>query len=103
MRPKQLMVPAEAAHDTIGALGDVGLLQFKDLNADKSAFQRTYANQVRLSCPCDRDRGLWSRRGRRPVCRGEIVSRRSERCTLRRRRNARGAASSRAALRVRLG
>lgn len=42
------MVPAEAAHDTIGALGDVGLLQFKDLNADKSAFQRTYANQVRV-------------------------------------------------------
>ena len=41
------MIPAESAHDTIGALGDVGLLQFKDLNADKSAFQRTYANQVR--------------------------------------------------------
>lgn len=40
------MMPAESAHDTIGALGDVGLLQFKDLNADKSAFQRTYANQV---------------------------------------------------------
>jgi hypothetical protein len=40
------MIPAESAHDTIGALGDVGLLQFKDLNADKSAFQRTYANQV---------------------------------------------------------
>jgi hypothetical protein len=46
-RCTQLMIPAESAHDTIGALGDVGLLQFKDLNADKSAFQRTYANQVR--------------------------------------------------------
>lgn len=43
----QLMIPAESAHDTIAALGDVGLLQFKDLNADKSAFQRTYANQVK--------------------------------------------------------
>lgn len=42
------MIPAESAHDTIGALGEVGLLQFKDLNADKSAFQRTYANQVGL-------------------------------------------------------
>jgi V-type H+-transporting ATPase subunit a len=42
------MVPAESAHDTIGALGEVGLLQFKDLNADKSAFQRTYANQVSI-------------------------------------------------------
>lgn len=42
----QLMVPAETAHDTITALGDIGLLQFKDLNTDKSAFQRCYASQV---------------------------------------------------------
>jgi V-type H+-transporting ATPase subunit a len=41
------MIPAESAHDTIAALGDLGLLQFKDLNTDKSAFQRSYANQVR--------------------------------------------------------
>eukprot|EP00878_Enallax_costatus_P010440 GHUV01010898.1.p1 GENE.GHUV01010898.1~~GHUV01010898.1.p1 ORF type:complete len:788 (+),score=229.98 GHUV01010898.1:234-2597(+) len=47
MQLVQLMIPAESAHDTVGALGDVGLLQFKDLNADKSAFQRTYANQVK--------------------------------------------------------
>lgn len=44
------MIPSEAAHDTMEALGEVGLLQFKDLNADKSAFQRTYASQVRF-CP----------------------------------------------------
>ena len=25
----------------------MGLLQFKDMNADKNAFQRTYANQVK--------------------------------------------------------
>jgi hypothetical protein len=43
----QLMVPAESAHGTIAALGEVGMLQFKDLNADKSAFQRTFANHVR--------------------------------------------------------
>ncbi len=47
----QLLIPAEAAHDTITLLGEVGLLQFKDLNADKSAFQRTYANQVRQQQP----------------------------------------------------
>ena len=32
-----------------------GVMQFKDLNADKSAFQRTYANQARALCshaPC---------------------------------------------------
>lgn len=45
--PAQLMIPAESAHHTVAALGDVGLLQFKDLNTDKSAFQRTYASQVR--------------------------------------------------------
>jgi V-type H+-transporting ATPase subunit a len=41
------MIPAESAHDTVAALGEVGLLQFKDLNTEKSAFQRTYANQAR--------------------------------------------------------
>ena len=43
----QLVIPAEAAHDTVARLGHVGLMQFKDLNTDKSAFQRTYANQVK--------------------------------------------------------
>ncbi len=42
----QLMMPAEAAHDTVAALGHVGLLQFKDLNTDKSAFQKSYSTQV---------------------------------------------------------
>ena len=28
----QLMMPSESAHDTVAALGEVGLLQFKDLN-----------------------------------------------------------------------
>jgi V-type H+-transporting ATPase subunit a len=41
------MIPAEAAHDTIASLGELGLLQFKDLNADKNAFQRTFASQIK--------------------------------------------------------
>ena len=41
------MIPAEAAHDTIASLGEIGLLQFKDLNQDKSAFQRTFASQIK--------------------------------------------------------
>ena len=57
------MIPAEAAHDTISALGEVGMLQFKDLNADKSAFQRTYANQV---CVLRGRRGLALRWGSVP-------------------------------------
>ena len=43
----QLLIPAELSHDAIDAIGEIGQLQFKDLNADKSVFQRTYANQVR--------------------------------------------------------
>jgi V-type H+-transporting ATPase subunit a len=41
------MIPAEAAHDTISALGDLGMLQFKDLASDKNAFQRTFASQIK--------------------------------------------------------
>uniref|UniRef100_A0A5B6ZDC6 V-type proton ATPase subunit a n=2 Tax=Davidia involucrata TaxID=16924 RepID=A0A5B6ZDC6_DAVIN len=43
----QLIIPIEAAHQTIGYLGDLGLIQFKDLNAEKSPFQRTYATQIK--------------------------------------------------------
>jgi len=41
------MIPAEAAHDTIEALGNLGKLQFKDLNEHESAFKRTYASQIK--------------------------------------------------------
>ncbi|XP_024366446.1 V-type proton ATPase subunit a3 [Physcomitrium patens] len=43
----QLIIPAESAHDTVTYLAELGLIQFKDLNPDKSPFQRTYANQVK--------------------------------------------------------
>lgn len=43
----QLLIPSELSHDTIDALGSIGQLQFKDLNSDKSVFQRTYASQVK--------------------------------------------------------
>ncbi|KAJ9537927.1 hypothetical protein OSB04_030660 [Centaurea solstitialis] len=43
----QLIVPIESAHLTLSYLGDIGLIQFKDLNADKSPFQRTYASQIK--------------------------------------------------------
>ena len=56
----QLLIPAELSHDAIDTVGELGQLQFKDLNADKSVFQRTYANQVggfghvsRKMLPCD--------------------------------------------------
>jgi len=47
MQLVSIMLPTESAHECIHALGEVGLLQFKDLNGNKSAFQRNYASQVR--------------------------------------------------------
>ncbi|KAI9076162.1 hypothetical protein K1719_041860 [Acacia pycnantha] len=43
----QLIMPVESAHRAISYLGELGLLQFRDLNDDKSPFQRTFANQVK--------------------------------------------------------
>ncbi|GLT30626.1 hypothetical protein SLA2020_054180 [Shorea laevis] len=47
MQLVQLIIPIESAHLTVSYLGDLGLLQFKDLNAEKSPFQRTYATQIK--------------------------------------------------------
>ncbi|KMZ69901.1 hypothetical protein ZOSMA_203G00230 [Zostera marina] len=47
MQLVQAIIPIESSHQTVSYLGDLGLIQFKDLNADKSPFQRTYANQIK--------------------------------------------------------
>ncbi|XP_030447034.2 V-type proton ATPase subunit a3-like isoform X1 [Syzygium oleosum] len=47
MQLAQLIIPIESARRTVSYLGDLGLFQFKDLNADKSPFQRTYAAQMK--------------------------------------------------------
>ncbi|XP_065882276.1 V-type proton ATPase subunit a2-like [Euphorbia lathyris] len=47
MQLTQLIIPIESARHTILYLGDLGLFQFKDLNAEKSPFQRTYASQIK--------------------------------------------------------
>lgn len=47
MQLVQLIIPVESAHRTISYLGDLGFFQFKDLNAEKSPFQRTYAAQIK--------------------------------------------------------
>ncbi|PKU86579.1 V-type proton ATPase subunit a1 isoform X1 [Dendrobium catenatum] len=43
----QLIIPVESAHRAITYLGELGLVQFRDLNDDKSPFQRTFVNQVK--------------------------------------------------------
>lgn len=42
----QLFIQNDAAHDTLHELGEIGSLQFKDMNSEKSAFQRLFV-QVR--------------------------------------------------------
>ncbi|KAJ4969950.1 hypothetical protein NE237_003049 [Protea cynaroides] len=43
----QLIIPVESAYRAISYLGELGFLQLKDLNDDKSPFQRTFVNQVK--------------------------------------------------------
>ncbi|KAL0334691.1 UNVERIFIED_CONTAM: V-type proton ATPase subunit a3 [Sesamum radiatum] len=47
MQLLQLIIPVESAHLAVSYIGDLGLIQFKDLNAEKSPFQRTYAIQIK--------------------------------------------------------
>jgi V-type H+-transporting ATPase subunit a len=47
MQKVQIYMQNEAAHETVDRLGDKGLVMFKDLNSDKTAFQRTFANYVK--------------------------------------------------------
>ncbi|KAI3767091.1 hypothetical protein L2E82_17176 [Cichorium intybus] len=47
MQLARVIIPVESAHRVISYLGELGLFQFKDLNTEKSPFQRTYATQVK--------------------------------------------------------
>ncbi|EJD46160.1 V0/A0 complex, 116-kDa subunit of ATPase [Auricularia subglabra TFB-10046 SS5] len=43
----QLLVPREVAHDTVAELAELGDVQFKDLNANVNAFQRSFVSEIR--------------------------------------------------------
>ncbi|KAI9237374.1 MAG: V-type ATPase, V0 complex, 116kDa subunit family [Podila humilis] len=43
----QLYIPAEVAQPTVAELGELGLVQFRDLNPDVNAFQRAFVNDIR--------------------------------------------------------
>jgi len=47
MQLVQLFVQIEAAHDTVDELGNLGLIQFRDLNPDVNAFQRNFVIEVK--------------------------------------------------------
>ncbi|EMD34353.1 hypothetical protein CERSUDRAFT_86474 [Gelatoporia subvermispora B] len=43
----QLIVPTEVAHDAIAELGELGDVQFKDMNPDVNPFQRSFVGEIR--------------------------------------------------------
>lgn len=43
----QLFLQAETAYDCLSELGELGMVQLKDLNANVNAFQRKFVNEVR--------------------------------------------------------
>ncbi|KAF8973431.1 H(+)-transporting V0 sector ATPase subunit a [Entomortierella lignicola] len=43
----QLYIPAEVAQPTVAELGELGLVQFRDLNPDVNAFQRAFVGEIR--------------------------------------------------------
>ncbi|CAG5122024.1 unnamed protein product [Candidula unifasciata] len=47
MRLCQIFLQTEAAYACVSELGELGLVQFKDLNENVNAFQRTYVSQIR--------------------------------------------------------
>jgi len=50
----QLYLQSEAAYETINALGEQGLVQFRDMNPEVNAFQRKFVNEVRRCEEMDR-------------------------------------------------
>ncbi|XP_055629528.1 V-type proton ATPase 116 kDa subunit a 1-like [Toxorhynchites rutilus septentrionalis] len=43
----QLLIQPEAAYQSIAELGELGIAQFRDLNADINVFQRKYTSEIR--------------------------------------------------------
>lgn len=43
----QMFIQSESAYDSINELGELGLVQFRDLNPNVNAFQRKFVNELR--------------------------------------------------------
>ena len=43
----QVYIPTESVHETVHELGELGHVQFRDLNPDVTPFQRTFVAEIR--------------------------------------------------------
>ena len=43
----QLYIPQEISRDAVNTLGQLGIVQFRDLNTKTRSFQRTFVNDIR--------------------------------------------------------
>lgn len=50
----QLYIPSEIAQATVAELGEIGSLEFLDLNYEVNAFQRAFVNEIRRLEEMDR-------------------------------------------------
>ena len=51
----QLFLQSEAAYGCVSELGELGLVQFRDLNPETNAFQRKFVNEVSSSIEVSKD------------------------------------------------
>eukprot|EP01114_Cavostelium_apophysatum_P022526 TRINITY_DN817_c0_g1_i1.p1 TRINITY_DN817_c0_g1~~TRINITY_DN817_c0_g1_i1.p1 ORF type:complete len:810 (-),score=258.95 TRINITY_DN817_c0_g1_i1:55-2484(-) len=72
MQLVQLFVQIEAAHDTVDELGKLGVIQFRDLNSEVSAFQRNFVNEVKRTDEMERKLRFFEEQVRKE--RKEIIS-----------------------------
>ena len=50
----RLYVPSEIKEQTTAAIGELSLLEFRDLNHHSNAFQRTFVSEIRRLDECER-------------------------------------------------
>uniref|UniRef100_A0A672PQL1 V-type proton ATPase subunit a n=1 Tax=Sinocyclocheilus grahami TaxID=75366 RepID=A0A672PQL1_SINGR len=55
----QLFLQSEAAYCCVSELGELGMVQFRDLNPDVNVFQRKFVNEVRRCEEMDRKLSEW--------------------------------------------